>query len=258
VTGNTTLVGNLGVGTSHVTGTAFKIDSNETYLLDVNKSGVSRFKVKGDEGVIGINKSSLDATTVLDIQAPDNFRDHLITTRDDSGNVKFQVGKKGYLGISGEESSSVPLKINEPNNFTGNYIEVGAMINGIYKFSLNNSGTLIVVGLSETSDQRWKQNIQPLEGMLDQLDLIRGVSYDWIADSSQGTQIGVIAQEIEPVFPELVRTNQEGYKSVSYTKLTPILVQAVKELRDEKDQQINELKIIIETLSQRIELLEGQ
>ncbi len=65
--------------------------------------------------------------------------------------------------------------------------------------------------------------------------------------------IGVIAQEIEAVFPELVVTSgQEGYKAVEYAKLTSVLIEAVKELRSEKDAQIIELKARLEQLDQTV------
>ena len=49
-------------------------------------------------------------------------------------------------------------------------------------------------------------------------------------------QIGLIAQEVEKIYPELVLTDVDGYKSVDYSKLTPILVEAIKELKAENDQ----------------------
>jgi len=48
-------------------------------------------------------------------------------------------------------------------------------------------------------------------------------------------QLGVIAQEIEPIYPELVKTDDKGYKSVDYARITPILIEAIKELKREVD-----------------------
>jgi hypothetical protein len=64
-------------------------------------------------------------------------------------------------------------------------------------------------------------------------------------------QIGFIAQDIEPFFPEMVRTNSDGYKSVDYGKMTVVLLQAVKEQQEQIDAQqkeINELKNLVKTL----------
>ena len=75
------------------------------------------------------------------------------------------------------------------------------------------------------------------------------------------TTTGVIAQEIEQEFPELVNTDSDGFKSVSYEGIAPILIEAVKELKAEKDelqtkvdhqqQQIDELKRLVEELMKK-------
>jgi hypothetical protein len=62
---------------------------------------------------------------------------------------------------------------------------------------------------------------------------LRGVSFDWREDGpygQEGADLGVIAQEVEQVFPELVRTDDQGYKQVNYIGLIAPLIEAVKEL----------------------------
>ena len=81
------------------------------------------------------------------------------------------------------------------------------------------------------SDSRLKKNIVDLDGALDKLDLIRGVYHEWIDESQGGRQIGVIAQEIQAVYPELVMEGGNGFLSVNYPKLTAVLLQSVKELK---------------------------
>jgi len=58
------------------------------------------------------------------------------------------------------------------------------------------------------------------------------------------TQLGFIAQEFEKVIPELVRTDENGYKSIDYVKLTPVLVEAIRE----QQKQIDELKQLVQSL----------
>jgi hypothetical protein len=71
-----------------------------------------------------------------------------------------------------------------------------------------------------------------LDGALDKLDAIRGVRYNWIDETaSKDSQVGVIAQEIQSVYPELVSEGGNGYLSVDYPKLTAVLIQAAKELK---------------------------
>jgi len=96
-----------------------------------------------------------------------------------------------------------------------------------------------------SSDERLKENVQDLTGALDNVNKIRGVKFDWkelseeerkTIHSHEGTDIGVIAQEIQGVYPELVHQRDHGYLSVDYVKLTAVLIQAVKELSAKVDE----------------------
>jgi hypothetical protein len=82
------------------------------------------------------------------------------------------------------------------------------------------------------SDARLKKNIVTLDGALEKIDRIRGVYHDWNDENqSKDRQIGVIAQEIQTVYPELVTEGGNGFLSVNYPKLTAVLLQSVKELK---------------------------
>jgi hypothetical protein len=97
------------------------------------------------------------------------------------------------------------------------------------------------------SDMRYKTNIHPLSNALEKVLKIRGVTYDWRVKDfpewkfSRRNQIGVIAQELEKIYPELVETDEKGYKSVDYSKITPILVEAIKEQQTTINKQQNEI-----------------
>tara|TARA_R110000822_G_scaffold145919_1_gene284840 strand:- start:1764 stop:2384 length:621 start_codon:yes stop_codon:yes gene_type:complete len=86
-----------------------------------------------------------------------------------------------------------------------------------------------------SSDKRLKDNIKPIEGALDKVSKLGGYEFDWNnkQDVYQGHDIGVIAQEVEAVFPELVTTRDSGFKAVKYEKLVSVLIEAIKELRAE-------------------------
>lgn len=86
-----------------------------------------------------------------------------------------------------------------------------------------------------SSDKRLKDNIKPIEGALDKVSKLGGYEFDWNnkQDVYEGHDIGVIAQEVEAVFPELVTTRDSGFKAVKYEKLVSVLIEAVKELRAE-------------------------
>ena len=92
--------------------------------------------------------------------------------------------------------------------------------------------SLTVHTLECFSDMNLKKNIVTIDGALDKLDGIRGVYHDWInTKQSEDRQIGVIAQEVQAVYPELVHENENGYLSVNYPKLTAVLLQSIKELK---------------------------
>ncbi len=93
-----------------------------------------------------------------------------------------------------------------------------------------------------SSDKRLKENIKPIENPLGKIAQISGNTFDWIENSEvhshKGSDIGVIAQEIEEVLPELVTTRENGYKAVKYDKVVALLIEAIKD----QQTQIDELK----------------
>jgi hypothetical protein len=101
---------------------------------------------------------------------------------------------------------------------------------------LHLSGTANAANFNTTSDATLKTNVETLTGSLDAVKSLRGVSYDWI--ESGGSEIGVIAQEVEAVLPDVVSTNDEGIKSVKYGNMVAVLIEAIKE----QQVQIDELK----------------
>jgi len=89
--------------------------------------------------------------------------------------------------------------------------------------------------LTAPSDIRLKTKIETLTNVLAKLEQLRGVSYEYTDQQkyAKGPQVGVIAQELQKVFPELVKTDDKGYLSVNYTQLTGVLIQAIKEQQSE-------------------------
>jgi hypothetical protein len=91
-----------------------------------------------------------------------------------------------------------------------------------------------------TSDARLKKDIVEIQNALATIEKISGVQFKWNELASdpnkEKVQVGVIAQEVEAVAPEIVSTNEDGFKSVSYDKLVPLLIQAVKELSEKVKQ----------------------
>ncbi len=109
------------------------------------------------------------------------------------------------------------------------------------------------------SDERLKKDILPLTGCLASLAKIRGVRYKALNDPENETaHIGFIAQEIEPVYPEFVVTALNGYKSVSYDRVSAVLIEAVKELRHQNTAMESEMQSLRKQLDNRIIELMGE
>ena len=107
----------------------------------------------------------------------------------------------------------------------------------------DNGDAYLSGSLTQASDARLKKNITTLSGSLDKINQLRGVTYNWIDQKKDSTQqIGFIAQEVEKVFPQLVKTDEKGMKSVAYANMVPVLLEAIKD----QQQQIDELKKAIE------------
>ncbi|MEX0981449.1 MAG: tail fiber domain-containing protein [Bacteroidales bacterium] len=131
------------------------------------------------------------------------------------------------------------------------------------QFGTEINGNLNVTGeFTRLSDASLKSNILEIDHVLDKLQQLRGVYFDWnqLAKDTYSVnnrnQIGVLAQELESVYPELVITNDKGYRMVDYSKLTPVLLQAIKEQQQqidalqEREQKISELEDRIAQLEQ--------
>ena len=98
-----------------------------------------------------------------------------------------------------------------------------------------------------SSDKRLKDNITPITEPLSKISQLGGYTFDWIPKegihSHEGRDVGVIAQEVEEVLPEVTTTRHNGYKAVKYEKIVPLLIECIKA----QQSQINELK---QTLSE--------
>jgi hypothetical protein len=105
----------------------------------------------------------------------------------------------------------------------------------VYKLDVN--GTIRATGdVIAFSDVRVKENINTIENALDKVMKLRGVEYNKIGESRNS--LGVIAQEIEEVLPQVVHIDNNGMKSVSYNSIIGVLIEAIKE----QQHQIDELK----------------
>jgi hypothetical protein len=136
-------------------------------------------------------------------------------------------------------------------------IGIGTTLPTGYKLVVNGNinaiGNVYASGVQLTSDQRLKRNIQPLNDQSAKLTRLRAVSFEWNKaeypdrNLEDGRQLGVIAQEIEKVYPELVSTGKDGYKSVNYNGLFAPVIETIKE----QQAKIEKLEAEIELLKKK-------
>jgi hypothetical protein len=95
-----------------------------------------------------------------------------------------------------------------------------------------------------SSDQSLKDNLTPITNALDKTLTLTGYEFDW-NDKQQthtGHDVGVVAQEVEQVLPEVVATREDGTKAVKYEKIVPLLIESIKELSARVEQLESQLK----------------
>jgi len=138
------------------------------------------------------------------------------------------------IGIAGRVSRSTSIAVYGQNTASG--------WAGYFDGNLQVNGTPYCAGctaFTNNSDSRLKKNIRPLEGTLDLILKLHGVTFEWIEPEEHGgrhgTQRGFVAQEVEKVVPEWVGVDTKGFKTLNTTGLEAILVESVRALKTEND-----------------------
>jgi hypothetical protein len=108
-------------------------------------------------------------------------------------------------------------------------------------YTLDVNGTIrATADVIAYSDERVKENIKTIDKSLEKVNQLRGVEFNKIGEDKKS--IGVIAQEIEKVIPEVVYEDQDGMKSVAYGNITGVLIEAIKELKAEVEELKKQIK----------------
>lgn len=143
-----------------------------------------------------------------------------------------------YLGQASGTGVNIPAIYSYSANGTyywSRYVDNTGLLYWVYnatvRMQLGLTGNLTISGtLTENSSVRWKENIQDLSGSLDKVEKLRGVTYNKKGETS--TEIGLIAEEVEEVYPEFVEYDEKGQPvGLHYTRLTAVLIESIKELK---------------------------
>ncbi len=199
--------GNVGIGTPTPQAKVEIVSDNNTEFLRMNK-GSGNFQIMYGDNLGGVS----NATGVVYFEC--------------GGDETYVMG--GHTvpdGNVGRDLGSYP-----------SHIWQNLYVNDIWFHYSNDWMSNILY-----SDRRFKKNIEPINNALSDIMKLQAIKYDWRKDEFPNNHfdnkrhIGFIAQDIEKIYPEIVNTNDEGYKSLDYSKLTPVLVKAVQELKLEID-----------------------
>ena len=168
-----------------------------------------------------------------------NLVNSVVTTGGDANN--YDTDNAAFVIGNGYEDNSDPM-----NTITVNSDAFVVYFNG----NATLSGDLTI-----NSDERLKDNIQPLGSTLDKLHQIEGKTYSLKKDEGHTPKIGVLAQEVQAVFPELVTEGGDGILSVNYQGLVPVLINAINEqdakivALEAQNAEIKELKEMVRLLA---------
>ncbi len=157
-----------------------------------------------------------------------SYGNNLVGVNNAQGVVYFDVtGNETYVfgGDVVPDSNHSRNLGSTPNNFWKDLYVDDVFVNNCNKW----------LSSMTCSDIRYKKDITSLKNVLPDLLKLQGIKYNWRVGEfpnmhfNDKRDIGFIAQEMEKTFPEIVTTNKDGYKSIDYAKLTPVLVEAIKE-----------------------------
>ena len=229
-----------------ISGSAFSSPSQGTVRATMNSS-VTDVNV-GTTSTSDVTFASIVATdTSNTIKVGDTSSNHLRIDNESVSYVNNQGNQTGYLYLQNsgtvqlrELRASLGVNITSTTASTSHTtgalkVAGGAGISG----ALNVGGDIIAYA---SSDERLKDNIELISNPIEKVQSLKGVTWNWNekADELQQSlpKVGVIAQDVEKVLPELVTDRENGYKGVDYAKLTGLLIEAIKE----QQKQIDDLK----------------
>jgi len=206
--------GNVGIGTGRPSFKLHVVDNSARTAMVITQSNVGGYG-------LAIKSGSDDNYAILINNAADNINRHV-----------FYGNGDAYLALNG---GNVGIGRTSPGN--------------ILTVVQNSSTDPIADAWTTYSSRRWKRNIKTLEGALEKVQQLRGVSFDWEADEKH--DLGLIAEEVAEVIPEVVSFEDNGKdaRAIDYSRLVAVLIEAVKE----QQREIGALREEVKALKRQVE-----
>ena len=186
--------------------------------------------LNNDAGYItSVSSSEITDGTIQDVDVNSSAAIQGTKISPDFGSQNIQT--TGTLNTGAATVSS--LTVSNLSGATDTYTGDGA----------TNSFTISPAGAFSSSDVRLKENIESIPNALDKIKQVEGRKYNFKSDRQKDVHYGVIAQDLQKLFPHLVKKNEQGYLSVNYQELIPVLIEALKE----QQHTISQLTAALET-----------
>ena len=229
----TSVNGGTGISVDQTTGvvTVTNDEPNATHTGDV--TGATALTIA--TGAVTSGKIGANAVTAAKLNVTGNGTVGQALLSDGDGSMSWGAAGATYTAGTGITLTGTEFSIGQAVATTSD-VQVNSL--GVGTAAPTTAGLIRAtndVVAFYSSDKRLKDNIKPIEGALDKVCQLGGYEFDWNSkqDVYEGHDIGVIAQEVEAVFPELVTDRDNGFKAVKYEKLVPALIEAIKELKAE-------------------------
>jgi hypothetical protein len=242
-----TSAGNVGIGTSSPNGNLEVAASTPTLVMGASTAGSLH-------GIEFRQNNTIDAY-IKQLPATGEFKFYVGRNSSWGGNMTFWTdtvqrmfissGGVIVMGTTSTNSSGATLQVEGTGNFgplslrfanaaSGRLWKVGPdNTNNFIIYNENNTGTYL--GYSGTSwtgnsDIRLKNIINPITDAISKLSELNPIIFSWKSDETNKENLGLVAQDVEKVFPQVIDINSEGMLGIRYSELTPVLVKAIQEL----------------------------
>jgi len=259
--------GNMGIGTSSpnqklaiYSGTNYQLrfDGGSPYYYDVgrNASDGLLYFYGGQTGYTGYVFSGVDGEKMR-IDSSGNMGIGTSSPSAAGGNINFILNTSGDVSIikssTTSTGSSAVARFDQSIGTAGAYtimglynnsgnpywiFSAGSGVTGAVYFTNGSGGVYLAkndTSWTANSDENLKNITGTIQDGLSKVLSLRAAKFTWKDDDTNTPQVGLIAQDVQKVLPEVVKTNKDGYLGVSYTEIIPLLVAAIQDLKAELD-----------------------
>lgn len=226
--------------------------SGSTVQIAGTLEGASPLKIAG--GVEIVSSANGDDSSWTFGNGPVEFSGSFVATSDDTvlhfGNMHHcgifcasGSWNDSWMDVSGSNITLSGSLISATGRIgVGIQLESGAITHGITLPNTDNVyGKIKANAYTTYSSQRYKNNIEPIQGAMDKVRNLSGVTYNW--NTSNSSDIGFIAEDVGKIMPEIVEWESDGVnaQSMDYTRIIPVVVEAIKDQQKQIDQLQKEI-----------------